>query len=255
MNSPYHIPYHIQIRDYLLTLISDLEANARIPSEAELVEKFGVSRGTAKQAITSLVNEGCLYRVQGKGTFVSPKKIDRNFEQLPTFSGDIRNQGYNPVYKVISFSLANADKNIREKLHMKNDQVIRFKRVMYLNEDPIAVVCSYLNTDIFPDFRQQDLGSSLYASLKKKYSLVPVKALDTYSIVTASPKTAALLNYESGAPLFFSERIGFLSDDKPAEYVESFIRGDKYQLSVRIGFDDAPGNTVVAEQIAHNITP
>lgn len=255
MNSPYHVPYHIQIRDYLLNLISGLEANARIPSESELVEKFGVSRGTAKQAITSLVNEGCLYRIQGKGTFVSPKKIDRNFEQLPTFSGDIRNQGYNPVYKVISFQETNADTNIRQKLDMVSDKVVRFKRVMYLNEDPIAVVSSYLNPDVFPDFRQQDLGDSLYASLKKKYDLVPVKALDTYSIVTASPKTASLLSYEPGAPLFFSERIGFLYDGRPAEYVESFIRGDKYQLSVRIGFDTGPGSPVVAEQIAHNITP
>lgn len=41
-----------------------------IPSERELIKEFGVSRITVRKAIDELVNEGYVYRVQGKGTYV-----------------------------------------------------------------------------------------------------------------------------------------------------------------------------------------
>lgn len=47
----------------------------KISSENELVKEFQVSRHTVRQAIGELVNEGWLYRQQGKGTFCAePKK-------------------------------------------------------------------------------------------------------------------------------------------------------------------------------------
>jgi GntR family histidine utilization transcriptional repressor len=48
--------------------------NHRIPSENELVETLGISRMTANRALRELANEGVITRVQGKGSFVAPKK-------------------------------------------------------------------------------------------------------------------------------------------------------------------------------------
>jgi DNA-binding LacI/PurR family transcriptional regulator len=53
-----------QIRD------GSLPAGSRLPTELELAERFNVSRGTVRQAMTTLVNEGLVERVQGRGTFV-----------------------------------------------------------------------------------------------------------------------------------------------------------------------------------------
>lgn len=57
---------------YLRTYILDgtFPAGTRLPSEAQLVEEFGVSRGTVRQALTILVNEKLIERVNGSGTFV-----------------------------------------------------------------------------------------------------------------------------------------------------------------------------------------
>ena len=46
----------------------------RIPSENELVTALGVSRMTVHRALRELAAEGYLIRVQGVGTFVSPRK-------------------------------------------------------------------------------------------------------------------------------------------------------------------------------------
>jgi DNA-binding LacI/PurR family transcriptional regulator len=64
---------YLQIREYLLERIraGEWSAGAPIPSENELCERFHVSRITVKQALDALVEKGTVYRIQGKGTFIS----------------------------------------------------------------------------------------------------------------------------------------------------------------------------------------
>lgn len=73
------IPLHRQL--YLVLkgqiLGNKLPPEAPILSERDLAQKFSVSRNTAQQAIQSLVREGLIYRVRGKGTFVSIRKRPR----------------------------------------------------------------------------------------------------------------------------------------------------------------------------------
>jgi DNA-binding GntR family transcriptional regulator len=48
----------------------ELAPGRRVPSENDLTQQYGIARGTAKKALDSLVHEGLVRRVQGKGTFV-----------------------------------------------------------------------------------------------------------------------------------------------------------------------------------------
>ncbi|MDG0814594.1 GntR family transcriptional regulator [Cohnella rhizosphaerae] len=66
-------PLYSQIRDYILANIQQLhwQANDQLPTEQELAEKFNVSRFTVKKAMAELVQEGLIYRIQGKGSFIS----------------------------------------------------------------------------------------------------------------------------------------------------------------------------------------
>lgn len=54
-------------------LASNVTAGHRIPTELELVEKFGAGRNTVRQAVEQLVTEGFLKKIQGSGTFLSEK--------------------------------------------------------------------------------------------------------------------------------------------------------------------------------------
>jgi len=68
-------PKYQKLKEYI---IQEIESGAskpgdKIRSENELADKFNISRHTVRQAIGELVIEGWLYRVQGKGTFVSRK--------------------------------------------------------------------------------------------------------------------------------------------------------------------------------------
>ncbi len=53
-------------------LDGSLASGARLPTEIELAAEHQISRGTVRQAMSALVNEGLLERVRGRGTFVRP---------------------------------------------------------------------------------------------------------------------------------------------------------------------------------------
>jgi len=65
-------PKYQQLKDYIINKIKEngLKPGEKIWSENELADKFQMSRHTVRQAIGELVNEGWLYRIHGKGTFV-----------------------------------------------------------------------------------------------------------------------------------------------------------------------------------------
>ncbi|CAI6083166.1 GntR family transcriptional regulator [Cohnella sp. JJ-181] len=67
------IPLYTQIRDYVLKQISDQvwKPGDRLPSENEFAEQFSVSRITVKNALAQLIEDNLIYRIQGKGSFVS----------------------------------------------------------------------------------------------------------------------------------------------------------------------------------------
>ncbi|MEK3915613.1 GntR family transcriptional regulator [Paenibacillus sp. FSL H7-0331] len=78
-------PLYSQIRDYILEHIhqNKWQANDRLPTEAELAKQFGVSRFTVKNALSDLVKEGLIYRIQGKGSFISQAVADQDNLSMP----------------------------------------------------------------------------------------------------------------------------------------------------------------------------
>ncbi len=71
------LPKYQRIKDFILNQINknELTVNDRIPSETELSKDLGFSVITVRRALSELVNEGVIYRVQGKGSFVAEKKV------------------------------------------------------------------------------------------------------------------------------------------------------------------------------------
>ena len=77
-------PKYIQIENTLRSEIESgrFESGDLFYSNAELIERFGVSSITVIHAVNDLVNEGLLVRYQGKGTFVSSRAAGRGDRSL-----------------------------------------------------------------------------------------------------------------------------------------------------------------------------
>ncbi|WP_438432090.1 GntR family transcriptional regulator [Gorillibacterium sp. sgz500922] len=65
-------PLYMQIQDYFRQRIVSgfFKPGGKIPPEKELMEQFGVSRITVANALTQLAEDGWIYRIPGKGSFV-----------------------------------------------------------------------------------------------------------------------------------------------------------------------------------------
>lgn len=72
------IPLYQMVQEYIRDLITSqaLKVGDRIPTEKELMERFGVSKITVVNALSGLVNERIITRVPGKGTFVSDPEYE-----------------------------------------------------------------------------------------------------------------------------------------------------------------------------------
>ena len=148
-------PLYSQISDLIKADLEKLRYGDRVPSEAELMEKYKVSRGTVIQAISSLVNAGFLYRIQGKGTFRGNGPINDMHVQnlLPSFSNTLLMAGKVPAISGKKLSSVPADSEISAALSVAvGDEVWKMERLRgEMGRDPICYATAYIPKSIILD--------------------------------------------------------------------------------------------------------
>ena len=75
---------YLQIKAHVSRHIADgsWPAGARVPSEQELVQHFGVARMTVNRALRELAEQGLIVRVAGVGSFVAENKPQSNLLRI-----------------------------------------------------------------------------------------------------------------------------------------------------------------------------
>src|SRR4029077_8104051 len=97
------IPLYFQIEQELASLITSgaLAPGSQLPSEEELVQRYGVSRTTVRKAVQELERLGLIEIRRGRGTFVRTEKITQEFTELTGFVEDMVAMGLQPSAKVL----------------------------------------------------------------------------------------------------------------------------------------------------------
>jgi len=234
------IPKYYQLANILRRQIEneDFQPHDAIPSERKLEQRYNLSRPTIRQAIDLLSRQGYLYRVHGKGTFVSPPKLQKGMLELTSFSEDMRNRGLKPGQRVLEFEYVEPDSKIRRKLEITDNEkkVLRIKRLRYGDEEPMGLQDSYLALDSAHIITREEIeeGGSIYVILQEKFGLYPTEADETIEVTLATYEEAELLNIKEGSPLLLNERTLWSQDRKAIEFVRILYRGDRYKYFVRL---------------------
>ncbi|MDI7247860.1 MAG: GntR family transcriptional regulator [Bacillota bacterium] len=245
-------PLYHQIRDFLREELRNesLRPGERIPSEAELSVRYRVSRITVKQAIQSLVQEGLLYRMQGKGTFVARPKVAHNLNRITSFSQQMRDRGMKPSTKILEVEIVAARGRVREALAIAEGTLVtKVRRLRLADGEIMGVQTAHVPVDMCPDLADvlQD-NMSLYELLRTRYGLGPVRAIENYTAIPLDPYDARLLEVPEGSPALFAERMTYLGDNRCLEYVVSILRADRYTLSVELQGEDSVAQARTAGQ-------
>ncbi len=232
------LPLYYKLRESIREKILKGEylPGSKIPSEQELMEEYNVSRMTVIRAINDLVQEGLLYRKQGKGTFVSIPQVQQRLGKLTNFTQDMLSRNLKPDSIILNLELMFPPFIIQEKLKIKeNIRVWKLERLRLADNNPMGLQVAYLPSDIFPVIDETELGrGSLYEYLRKKYNIFFKKAEEIYWVRLPNNYEAEKLEIPKNTPVFYVQRLTFLENGRPGEFVESVLRGDRYQLYVEL---------------------
>ncbi|WP_229745854.1 GntR family transcriptional regulator [Rhodococcoides trifolii] len=228
------VPKHEQLRAILLhRCTKELQAGDLMPSERKLMEDYGVSRITVREAIGQLVNEGHLVRVRGKGTFVASRPVQSRLH-LASFSEEMRNQGLTPTTVVLFARLEDTSAATTRALRLANgEKAYHIKRLRLADGEPVSVDDAWYSATALPGLIDRDLSSSVYETVATHYGLTIDRAEQTVSATAADNDTATLLGTKRGAPVLYFDRVSFCGTE-PLEHTESWYRCDRYQLSMEV---------------------
>ena len=210
-----------------------------IPTERELSKTHGLSSGTIKKALLNLVNEGYLYRIQGKGTFVAGTTLRRRSLRYYRLQKNFRDEEASLKVELLNVKKIAGTPEYNKNLQISKDQgLYELKRLFLFKGKPVLYSISYLPQKLFPDLEnfKDDFSKeiTLYQLLEKEYGITTVSNKKLLSTAEVDSKTAALMKIPEGKHLLFIEMMSFTYKNKPYEYRETFCLTDEHKLVVVI---------------------
>lgn len=233
------LPKYYVLKKELLRRIEsgEYEEGALIESERELMETYQFSRITVRKAIDELVNEGYLYRIQGKGTYVKGEEPTQNLYRLSSCTEDVKQMGRVPSKKTVCATRQSAGARLARQLHIDaEDQVYLLGRIFYADDEPLNYTDTYLPEKLFPGLEQYNLEKrSLYDIIQNDYQVRITKARRTIEAVLPYPTVAGYLGISENMPviLFHCITYGIVhGKEVPIEKFRCYYRTDQYKFYI-----------------------
>ena len=232
------LPTSSVVKDKLKQMVKDnkLSLGSKLPVETELANMLGVSRGSLREALHILEEEGIIVRRHGIGTFIREEvRLARNpLEVNFGVSEVIESMGLRAGTTELQIVRDKANSSISERLKIdKGSSIVIMKRVRTADEKPIVY-----STDILPETTlgkvniPESFRGSLYKFLERKcgqkvdYSvakIIPTLAnAEICQKLEVSPKSVFLL----------IEQVDYDIKDQPIEYSKEYWRPDLIEFTI-----------------------
>jgi GntR family transcriptional regulator len=229
-------PLHAQVSEQIRARIVSAEwpPHYRLRSEPELAAELGISRGTLRRALATLIRDGLLVQVRGRGTFVTSTAIEPSIAQkLTTLSEDFARQGVSVSTQVVSHEVMPAPSPVAALLDLRPGQsVLRLERLRSSTAGPVAWLVNYVRTDLAPGLDRADLADrSLFGLLENEYGLKITTGRRTFTATAATGRIATALGVPESFPLLYLEQITYLDDGRPIEYSDVWIHSERMRVT------------------------
>lgn len=227
-------PLYRQIEAILRERIASGEwgENAKIPSENELCARYGLSRMTLRGVVGELVGEGLLFRIQGKGTYVSPRKLRMGSTAYAGIREQLEGMGLPTQTRLVAFRLIAANAKLSRMLEVEPESPIQYiQRLRSIGEQPVSIHRSYLPLELCGRLDRYDLeGRQLCHILQEQVGLRAKYSTQTLESTRAQKSEARLLKIRQGDPVLLLEEVNRLENRRVFEFTQVLFRGDQVKL-------------------------
>lgn len=216
-----------------------------LPTDFELAEKHGLSRQTVRRAYQELVAEGLVYRVAGRGTFVTPEhtRYRRPFGTVD----DLMNLQLDTEFELVKPIAQEFDEAAAQSLSLTDPHVfaVAFRRLH--RGEAFCLTRVFLPPRI--GRRLADTSDLTDSGIRTNVTVIGLieshgsdiaEAEQVITAVPATPEVAEMLGCPRDIPLLHIERTYVDRKGEPLEYAVSDFLPAHYSHRLRLGRGDAP---------------
>ena len=156
------------------------EPGSQLPTEAELVTEYGVSRATVRQALTVLESQGLVTIRHGRGSFVADEHlIHAGMQELTSITETIAAQGHRPGMRYRSVQWREASGEERDVLATERGElVLDVQRAFLADDRVVAYGYDLIPRSLLPaDFEPEQLEGSVFEFLERRSGVLPTRAV------------------------------------------------------------------------------
>ena len=243
------MPLWAQLETALRTRLDSGEFDERFPTDSELVERYGVSRHTVREAIRHLNKTGILRRERGRGTVINRAEFEQPLGALYSLYQSIESSGVEQRSQVVQLE-TRVDGQIAASLGLAADAPLLFlERLRFAGDDPLAIDRAWMPMDIAGPLLDSNFErTALYDELERRCGVRPDSGWERIAPILPRPDERELLKIPRGEAAFFLERLSS-ANGRRIEWRTTTIRGDRYRFVSQFEVGVPP--SLVAATAAH----
>jgi GntR family transcriptional regulator len=246
------IPLYYQlasvVRDQILS--GRYAVGARIPTEADLVAAYGVSRITVRQALSSLEQEGLVRREVGRGTYVTGHRPFTGRQRVEGSLDDLISIVQSTSVQLLDLRTTPASQEDAMVLGVApGDPVVQATRLRLHHGEPYGHLVNVISHEYGRRLSKRDWQGSVLRVLEDKLKLHLRDADQNVRAALADAGLARALGTRVGAPLLAVDRVVRLDDGRPLLHTRVHYRSDVYSFTIHLSRD----RTARAWAVKHSI--
>lgn len=230
---------HTAVREALWSRIQSgqYSPQSQVPPESALCAEFDVSRITVRRALSDLERIGAIFRIHGKGTFVSGRRLVQKLTSTLGFAEAVQGPDREVHNVTLSLETVPASMLVAEQLQVgEGEQVTELQRVRQVNGEAIRLDVLYLPVAVGERLRGVDLSRrDIFPYLKNELGLSLGESTLEFDSITATGDVAHQLDVPEGSPLLLIDWTTYTMDGMPIDFARLHCRPGYYRHRVHIG--------------------
>jgi GntR family transcriptional regulator len=208
----------------------------RLPSEAQLCERYGVSPMTVRRVVNILADQGVVIAERGRGTFVRGLELGTATFGLDRLRELFGGGGQSSV-KLLEARIIPASERTARRLALEPGQrTVFIRRLIYRSSDPVLLHREHVVYDPARPIIEAEMEVTALHGLFSGGGGSDLKCGDlTIDATTLTGEEATLLCSEAGAPAFRVEHVFYDFEHRPVSWGWFICAGERLRFSATIG--------------------